>query len=820
MNRFNTVWKEWLTVSIIFARSNHQHYMKQFFLFGLLACTAMLSAQLNTTLRDNLDYDQAVNDIWGYVAPDGTEYAIVGTQTGTSFVSLADPDNIEEVAFIPGDNSVWRDIKTFGEYAYTVADQGNQGITAFDLTDLPNNVTFQRNVFQLPGSNSSLIQSHNLYIDTLKGRMYTTGGNENRNRINAGGIVIFDLNTDPLTPEFVGFAPAVYSHDVFSKGDTLYCSEIYEGRLAMYDISDLDDIKTLGTTLTPFTFTHNAWTTEDAQFVFTTDEEPNAPVAAYDVRDKNDIKKTFDFRPLGSVGSGVIPHNVHVIDDYLSISYYTDGLRVADASKPDNIIEVANYDTWLGPDGDFNGCWGAYPFLPSGLTLATDRATGLYVIEVDYKRAARLEGTITDALSGQPINNVQIEIAASETIESTSDALGIYKTGLAQGGMYDVTISALNYNPITVTRFLENGVCSIFDTTLNTTVPRFSIDVTVIDDETEEVIPNASFVYKNADRSFNMLSNAEGKVKIDFVFEGDYELYVAEWGYLTKAEFDVSPSTLEGRVVRLTPGYMDDFITDEGWTLSGDAVTGVWERAIPEGTFFRNLPMNPGIDADGDLGQECYLTGNIGGDPRDGDVDDGTTILTSPTFGPLRLAELKVSYQYWFANAGGDPINDTLTISIANGLDTAVVKKYAYDGNPRWIADSFRIDEFVDVTRGLQLIVSTSDFADAGHLVEAGFDNFLVYGRPIPVATDNHFTSTLRAKVFPNPSQEAFNLQYTGQSLANPSIRVTDALGRTVSQQAFSGESVNFGAELPAGLYFAELFDGRARVYVTKVVKK
>jgi hypothetical protein len=196
-------------------------------------------------------------------------------------------------------------------------------------------------------------------------------------------------------------------------------------------------------------------------------------------------------------------------------------LVVADASKPDNIIEVANYDTWPGANGDFNGCWGAYPFLPSGLTLATDRSTGLYVIEVDYKLAARIEGTITDELSGLPINNVTVEITSTQVNGVESNAQGIYKTGLAEGGMYDITFSALNYSPITVTRMLENGVCTVFDTTLNTTVPRYNIGVTVIDDETEEVIPNASFVFKNDDRSCDMQADAIGKVIIDYVFEGD-----------------------------------------------------------------------------------------------------------------------------------------------------------------------------------------------------------------------------------------------------------------------------------------------------------
>ena len=45
--------------------------------------------------------------------------------------------------------------------------------------------------------------------------------------------------------------------------------------------------------------------------------------------------------------------------------------------------EIAYYDT--SPDyegGEFEGCWGAYPFLPSGLILATDQQTGLHILEI------------------------------------------------------------------------------------------------------------------------------------------------------------------------------------------------------------------------------------------------------------------------------------------------------------------------------------------------------------------------------------------------------------------------------------------------------
>ena len=795
--------------------------MKHFLFLCLLALSTTLFAQLNTTLRSQLDYDVAVNDVWGYVAPDGTEYAIVGIDDGISFVSLADPDNAVEVVKITGDNSIWRDMKTFGEYAYNVADQGSEGISAFDLRFLPDSVPFKKTTYpDLIGNGREFQQAHNLYIDTKHGRLYTAGGNRG---INDGGILIFDLTADPMTPTYLGKGPETYSHDVYVVDDTLYCSEIYDGEIAMYDISDIDNPVTLGVTKTPFTFTHNAWTTDDQQHIFTTDERANAPVGAYDISDKSDIQETFQFRPLGSINTGTIPHNVHVIDDYLSISYYTDGLVVADASKPDNIIEVANYDTWSGSNGGFNGCWGAYPYLPSGLTLASDRQTGLYVIEIDYKRAARLEGILTDLDLGTPINGVSVNINSTQPNNVTSNAAGSYKTGIANAGTYEVTFTADNYLPLTVTLDFLNDVCLRLDTTMTPAVRRYDINVTVVDDETGEAIPNASFVFKSEleNNSINMLADADGKVVIENVFEGDYELYIAEWGYLTIGGENVSPSTLENRVFRLTRGYMDDFVTDEGWTATAtNASSGFWARGLPIGTFFGNTPANPGFDAAGDLGREAYVTGNGGGGGGTDDVDGGTVTLTSPIFQDLGLADLKVSYQYWFANGGGDPpLNDNLTIKISNGRETVTARTYTADGDASWIADSFLISDFVDITDSLQIIVETDD-SGPGHIVEAAFDNFLVYGRTIPVSTENYGTDGFTASVFPNPTNDAFQLTFDGRSLNQATLRITDAGGRVVSTQRINGENVVFGQTLPAGVYFAEVLEGSRGVYTTKLVKK
>ncbi|MDV7396356.1 hypothetical protein RZS08_33485, partial [Arthrospira platensis SPKY1] len=131
---------------------------------------------------------------------------------------------------------------------------------------------------------------------------------------------------------------------------------------------------------------------------------PNAPIGAYDVSDLTNIVELDQYRPVGSLGQGVIPHNVHVWDDYLLISYYTDGGRVVDASRPTNLIEVGNFDTWLGNPGGFNGAWGLYPFLPSQTVLVADITNGLFVLRPTFMRACWLEGVVTDSITGANIN--------------------------------------------------------------------------------------------------------------------------------------------------------------------------------------------------------------------------------------------------------------------------------------------------------------------------------------------------------------------------------------------------------------------------------
>jgi choice-of-anchor B domain-containing protein len=787
-----------------------------------LCASFALHAQFNTTLRSNLSYDTGVNDIWGYVAPDGTEYAIVGLETGVSFVSLADPDNPVEVDRIRGDFSRWRDMKTFGEYAYVVADEqtADEGLTVVDLSKLPNSVSFTNNQYVVPGFDRPFVRAHNIYIDTASARAFVSGGDRN---VNDGGILIFDLAAKPALPPLIGVGPKTYSHDVYVQDSLMYCSEIYDGELAIYNINDLDNITEVGTTLTPFTFTHNAWTNETGRIVFTTDERANAPVAAYDISNPIDIELLDEFRPLATINQGVIPHNVHVLDDYLIISYYTDGVVIVDASVPGNLIEIGHYDTWSGPSGGFNGCWGAYPFLPSGLVLASDRQTGLYVIDPLYQRAARLAGTIVDRELRTPLNNVRVDIQATQANTEITDPLGRYKTGLAAGGTYEVTFTAKNYLPLTVTIDLTNGETTTLDTSMQTAVPRFNVNITVVDDETGEPIPDANLIFFSEDERYDLLSDKWGKFAINNVFEGDYELFITEWGYRTMGVNSVAPSELGAQEYRLSRGYMDDFVTDEGWSETATASTGFWDRGFPLGTFFGSLPFQPGFDAPGDFGRQAYVTGNGSTNAGTDDIDGGTVTLTSPVFDLTRVREPSISYQYWYATIESNtPPDDTMRVLLDNGTDRVELARYT-DRSATWEADTFLVADFLEPTATMQLLVVAGDTGGGQHLVEAGFDNFAVNGEVIPVSTEVVFAPKVAVIISPNPSPGAFSLQYDlPASTINSILRLTNVSGQTVSERVLSSPNGNLevGIDLPAGLYFAEILAGNRRLWVGKVVKQ
>tara|TARA_Y100001954_G_scaffold30159_1_gene27736 strand:+ start:6039 stop:7610 length:1572 start_codon:yes stop_codon:yes gene_type:complete len=378
--------------------------------------------------------DAFLNDIWGYTSVDSHEYAIVGLTDGFSIVRI-DTSNPNELFRVNGPKCTWRDMKVWKDHAYIIhenyIDSGSAsvGLIIADLNYLPDSMPYQ----SWYGPNNEYWASHNIFIDE-KGLAFLFGNADT----SGSSTLILDLN-DPKNPSIVGNYTDEYIHDGFVRGDTLWASEIYAGHLNAIDISDLQNMSSYGTVKTPNEFCHNVWLSDDNNYAFTTDERRGSFVTSFDVSDPSNMQELDRYEP--SYGDSIIPHNTFYLNGFLVTSHYENGVTVVDAHRPKNLVEVGYYDTspFNGEGGGFKGCWGVYPYFNSGDIIASDRQNGLYVLKPKYKRAAYLEGYISNTNTSTPLPGAQIEIIGNHQKENSRIG-GDYYIGQVEEGSFDVRV--------------------------------------------------------------------------------------------------------------------------------------------------------------------------------------------------------------------------------------------------------------------------------------------------------------------------------------------------------------------------------------------
>ncbi|MEL6636515.1 MAG: choice-of-anchor B family protein [Bacteroidota bacterium] len=772
-----------------------------------------LHAQLNMSLRSQVNYNETLSDIWGYAA-DGREYALVGLNSGVSIIDVTDPDNPVNLGRTQGAPSTWRDIKTWDGFAYVTNETGG-GVQVIDLRGLPSPLTPDDYYDWTPelGGGNVLRSCHNIFIDE-DGYGYLAGCNAN-----GGGMLIIDFFSSPGTPELVSFGPSTYSHDVYTRDNIMYSSEINDGRLALYDVSNKINPVLINTQITPANFTHNAWLSDDGQTIFTTDERGGAPIAAYDISDPSDIREIDRFRPLMTLGEGVIPHNVHVWEDWLIISYYTDGCIIADAKRPDNLIEVGNFDTFIPNTTGFDGVWGVYPFLPSRTILASDIGNGLYVLTPNYVRACWLEGLVVNKLNGSALAGVRVSIESDELNAADSDFSGRFQTGLAQAGTFDVVFEKEGFRTATIPVTFENGVLRELTVELE---PELALTGRVTDAQTNEALPFAqvSLLDLNTGTELNSQADADGRYALGGFLSGDFELVVGAWGYDYGGQ-RLAISSSRDLDFALERGFFDDFVFDYGWENTVQAGKGNWERGEPVGTGFGSMLANPEFDLTNDWGQQCYVTGNLEGPPGDHDVDNGTTTLRSPVMDLSEMDDPILEYYFWFFNAPSTgPATDFMTVTVDNGSEVVELEVYR-DSESDWRGpEQFELARWIEITSTMSISFAVSEVEGAS-FVEGGLDGFAIYDGDRSQLSEGGATDwqlTARPSAFAHSTTIDYQLSPT---LASPQLLVFDALGRQIERRALGSTlgTVVLGADYPAGWYTVQLVAEGKKSTPLKLIK-
>jgi choice-of-anchor B domain-containing protein len=413
-----------------------------------------LNAQTNIAFRSSMTFpNQRLANIWGY-SSGGNEYALVGARNGMIVVDVTDPENPTEIVQIPGPMNNWREIKTYQHYAY-VATEGGGGLQIVDLTNLPGS-NLDYHSYTGNGPITGLSSIHALHVDETKGYLYLYGTNKD-----FGKPLALNLNNDPYNPTYASTVHFFgYAHDGYADNDMLFAAHIYEGLFSVVDMTNKATPALLASQPTPGDFTHNTW--RNGNTLFTTDEVSNSFLTAYDISNLGNI--TLLDKIQSNPGSGSVVHNTHILNDFAVTSWYKDGLTIVDVSRPANLVQVGNYDTYSGAGSGFSGCWGVYPYFPSGTIVASnilaDGSTTngeMFVLTPTYVRACHFEGLVTDFTTGFPLPGVKVQLAGTATPAETTGANGLYKMGQLDPGTFLAKFSKPGYQEHTTSVTLSNG---------------------------------------------------------------------------------------------------------------------------------------------------------------------------------------------------------------------------------------------------------------------------------------------------------------------------------------------------------------------------
>ena len=419
----------------------------------------------DSTLVASSAHLNTYNEVWGY-EKQGKEYAIIGSTAGTHIFDITDLNQVDTVAFIPGkvqgSQIVHRDYDTYRDHLYIVSDEGASSLQIADLSFLPDSVPV------VYDEDSLIITSHNIFIDTISGNLYTCGGATN---LGANFLSVYSLTADPADPQFVlNCANDVpfwngtigYLHDIFVRNDTAYCNAGEQG-LFVVDFSNVANVQGLGS-LTSYTqqgYNHSGWLHESGNYYALADENHGLDVKIIEVSNLSNIT-VIDTIGANTIQSLSMAHNLIFKDDNLYVSHYFDGIYVFNTADINNISLAGYYKTSESVHANtiYQGCWGVYPFLSSGKILASDMQEGLFVFNTNFPNSIIAESdtrfnflvypnptrnniTVTttllqDALtysiidlSGRVVQNGTL-VKAQTSIDLTAVAQGVYVFSITQ----------------------------------------------------------------------------------------------------------------------------------------------------------------------------------------------------------------------------------------------------------------------------------------------------------------------------------------------------------------------------------------------------
>lgn len=768
-------------------RRSHPSLILLFGLALLLLASGNAAAQQsrNVTLLSHMDLYEQYSSCWSYVHHDGREYGIVFATTGASIVRLTNPQNPVEVAFIGLRTSDWHEARQYRNWLYVTTEVFNgarsgNGLDIISMAD-PDRPKVV-GAFH-PGINFA----HTVEIDTTRAILYAPGGPD--------GMAIYSL-ADPESPVQIGLYPGTwfgvgYIHTIYTHGTRGYASNVYDRVENILDLTDPAHPTILASIPTPTGLTHSSWTSGDQRYLYVTEEVNGARLYVYDIQDLSNIRQVYKFEELGP---RTTPHDPVIRGNLAFVSYYTAGVHILDVSNPAWPVEVAFYDTFSGPDGGYNGCWEAAPMFPSGIFIASDIQTGLYVLRPELNYAI-VRGVVSEAMNGPLVPGVTV--AQSQTGAAThSYSDGRYAIAVSPGAAVSLQTTMFGYDPLVKTV----AAPASSDQTLALKIRRSDAgSVSGVVRRAADQRPLREAEIQILGTPLTAMTDAAGAYTISSLPAGTYQVRCLCPGQVPKA---AAVTVSKGRSSTLSfslasASYYDDAESDRGWLLSAsgdDATRGLWIRDVPLGTteVRTGLQVQTDHDRSPAPGTKCFVTGNrVSPDATfffDQTVTGGKTTLTSPALHTGGIQDPRVGFWRWYVNFAGDfdPDDPFVTqLSGDGGATWASVDSLLFS-EPGWQYVEIPVANYVPNPGDVMIRFIAMDQA-ARSFVEAAIDDISIYSgagtspaQAASIADGMSAPAALVGRFRPSPTRGSASLELSLAKATRVRADLFDVQGKLV----------------------------------------
>ena len=347
------------------------------------------------------------NDLWTWTDPVTlTPYALLGLSQGVAIIDLTQPFCPTVVAWVDGRGrpSMWRDLKTLGDYLFIGSESLAHGVQIVDLTEV-RDYAGQRLTLVPKVDYLEVGSSHNVVIAEEAALLAVVGS-----ETCGGGLHLVDVS-DPLMPSTKACYDDFYVHDAqcvryngpdtdHTGADLCFTANGTDLSFSIVDVTDpdapaeisvfdyqaaLEDAGEPGGG-----YSHQGWLTEDHRYFLLGDE--------YDEISRGEPTRTFiiDLADLDApsllgvqeLSTSSVDHNLITHDGLVYQANYTSGLRILDTVNIANgeLNEIAYFDVYPQNDSRlFEGAWMVDPRLPDDLVLISSFRGGLFVVRTAFE---------------------------------------------------------------------------------------------------------------------------------------------------------------------------------------------------------------------------------------------------------------------------------------------------------------------------------------------------------------------------------------------------------------------------------------------------